>query len=131
MGATADADLTYKVAGYDRAPVDTRRTLSLARTASGTWYVSADRPADKSGQQLWDQGTVTAVPGAHSLVLGTGQSAADLRAYARMADEAVPAVSKEWGTDWTRRVVVLVPKSLAGMAGLLGSPAANYRGSPP
>ncbi|MFF4929538.1 hypothetical protein ACFY2H_11715 [Streptomyces griseofuscus] len=128
VGATADADLTYKVAGYDRAPVDTRRSLTLARTASGTWYVSADRPADKSGQQLWDQGTVTAVPGAHSLVLGTGQSAADLRAYARMADEAVPAVSKEWGTDWTRRVVVLVPKSLAGMAGLLGSPAANYRG---
>lgn len=127
-GATADADLTYKVAGYDRAPVDTRRTLTLARTASGTWYVTGDRPAGRSGQQLWDQGTVTAVPGAHSLVLGAGQPAADLRAYARMADQAVPAVTREWGTDWTRRVVVLVPKSLQGMAGLLGSPAANYRG---
>ncbi|MEW2619562.1 hypothetical protein [Streptomyces sp. NPDC048106] len=127
-GATADADLTYRVAGYDRAPVDTRRTLTLARTASGTWYVTADRPAGKSGQQLWDQGTVTAVPGAHSLVLGTGQAPADLRAYARMADRAVPAVSGAWGTDWTRRVVVLVPKSLQGMAGLLGSPAADYRG---
>lgn len=127
-GATADADLTYKVAGYDRAPVDTRRTLTLARTASGTWYVTGDRPAGRSGQQLWDQGTVTAVPGAHSLVLGAGQPAADLRAYARMADQAVPAVTREWGADWTRRVVVLVPKSLQGMAGLLGSPAANYRG---
>ncbi|GLX48296.1 hypothetical protein Shyhy01_12460 [Streptomyces hygroscopicus subsp. hygroscopicus] len=127
-GATVDADLAYKVAGYDRAPVDTRRTLTLARTASGTWYVTGDRPAGKSGQQLWDQGTVTAVPGAHSLVLGAGQPPADLRAYARMADQAVPAVTREWGTDWTRRVVVLVPKSLQGMAGLLGSPAANYRG---
>ncbi|OIK29474.1 hypothetical protein VT52_001115 [Streptomyces malaysiense] len=127
-GATADADLAYRVAGYDQAPVDTRRTLTLARTASGTWYVTADRPAGKSGQQLWDQGAVTAVPGAHSLVLGTGQPVAKLRAYARMADRAVPAVSEEWGTDWTRRVVVLVPASLTGMAGLLGSPAANYRG---
>ncbi|MFF9182284.1 hypothetical protein [Streptomyces misionensis] len=127
-GATADTELTYRVAGYDRAPVDTRRTVALSRTAQGTWYVTADRPAGGVGQQLWDQGTVTAVPGAHSLVLGAGQSPADLGAYVRMADRAVPAVSKEWGTDWTRKVVVVVPKSLDGMAGLLGSPAADYRG---
>jgi hypothetical protein len=127
-GATADADLRYRVAGYDKAPVDARRTLTLARTAGGQWYVSADRPARQAGQQLWDQGTVTAVRGARSLVLGAGQPAADLRAFARLADRAVPAVSGEWGTDWSRRVVVLVPRSLAGMAGLLGSPAANYRG---
>jgi hypothetical protein len=71
---------------------------------------------------------VTAVKGAHSLVLGTGRTAAQLRAYARLADRAVPAVSRAWGTDWTRHVVVLVPRSLQGMAGLLGSPASNYRG---
>jgi hypothetical protein len=127
-GATADAEVRYRVAGYDRAPVDAHRTLTLARTADGTWYVTADRPAGKAGQQLWDQGTVSAVEGAHSLVLGTGRSADGLRAFARMADRAVPAVSREWGTDWARKVVVLVPRSLEGMAGLLGSPASNYRG---
>ncbi|MGW4564928.1 hypothetical protein ACWEN3_21770 [Streptomyces sp. NPDC004561] len=127
-GATADAELRYRVAGYDRAPVDSRRTLTLARTADGAWYVTADRPAGRTGQQLWDQGTVTAVRGAHSLVLGTGQSLDGLRAFARLADRAVPAVSREWGTDWARKVVVLVPDSLEGMAGLLGSPASNYRG---
>ncbi|MEU0006374.1 hypothetical protein ABZ079_19420 [Streptomyces sp. NPDC006314] len=127
-GATADADLRYRVAGYDKAPVDARRTLTLARTADGKWYVSADRPAKEAGQQLWDQGTVTAVKGARSLVLGTGRPTAELRVFARLADRAVPAVSREWGTDWSRRAVVLVPRSLAGMAGLLGSPAANYRG---
>ncbi|MFC9928948.1 hypothetical protein [Streptomyces sp. NPDC127190] len=127
-GATADAELRYRVAGYDTAPVDARRTLTLGRTADGRWYVSADRPAGRAGQQLWDQGTVTAVKGAHSLVLGTGRSAAALRAFARLADRAVPAVSRAWGTDWTRRVVVLVPRSLAGMAALLGSPASDYRG---
>ncbi|MEU9985639.1 hypothetical protein AB0E10_02340 [Streptomyces sp. NPDC048045] len=126
--ATADAELRYRVAGYDRAPVSARRTLALGRTTDGQWYVTADRPARKAGQQLWDQGTVTAVEGAHSLVLGTGRSAGDLRGYARLADRAVPVVSRAWGADWTRRVVVLVPRTLEGMAGLLGSPAADYRG---
>ncbi|GHI08324.1 hypothetical protein AQI88_05715 [Streptomyces cellostaticus] len=127
-GATADAELRYRIAGYDRAPVSVRRTLSLGRTADGRWYVTADRPARKAGQQLWDQGPVTAVKGAHSLVLGSGESTGGLRLYARLADRAVPAVSRAWGTDWTRRVVVLVPRTLQGMAGLLASPAANYRG---
>jgi hypothetical protein len=127
-GATADAELRYRVTGYDTAPVDTRRTLTLGRTADGKWYVSADRPAMGAGQQLWDQGAVTTAKGAHSLVLGAGQRAAELRAFVRLADRAVPAVSGAWGPHWSRRVVVLVPRTLAGMAGLLGSPAADYRG---
>ncbi|ARP69835.1 hypothetical protein LK07_08660 [Streptomyces pluripotens] len=127
-GATVDADLRYRVAGYDGAPVEAHRTLTLGRTADGKWYVSADRPARQAVQQLWDQGTVTAVRGTNGLVMGIGRSTAELRAVARMADRAVPAVSREWGADWTRRVVVLVPRSLQGMASLLGSPAADYRG---
>ncbi|MEU6774468.1 hypothetical protein [Streptomyces sp. NPDC046759] len=127
-GATAEADLSYRVAGYDKAPVDARRTLTLGRTADGKWYVTADGPARDTGQQLWDQGPVTAFRGAHSLVLGTGRTSADLRRYAALADRAVPAVSRAWGSGWTRHVVVLVPRSLQGMARLLGSPAANYRG---
>lgn len=127
-GATADADLSYRVAGYDKVPVDARRTLTLGRAADGTWSVTADRPAAQTGQQLWDQGPVTAVRGAHSLVLGTGRDTAELHGYATLADRAVPAVSRAWGTGWTRHVVVLVPGSLAAMGALLGSPAANYRG---
>ncbi|MFC5660290.1 hypothetical protein [Streptomyces nogalater] len=126
-GATADADLSYRVAGYDKAPVDARRTLTLGRTADGHWYVTTERPAREAGQQLWDQGTVSVVRGAHSLVLGTGGSAG-LTGFARLADRAVPAVSGVWGTHWSRRVVVLVPESLADMAALLGAPAADYQG---
>ncbi|MFJ5838679.1 hypothetical protein ACIQGO_18225 [Streptomyces shenzhenensis] len=125
---TAEARLSYRVRGHDRAPVTTDRTLVLGRTADGRWYVGSDRPATKAAQQLWDQGAVSAVTGAHSLVLGVGQPAQTLNAYARLADHAVPAVSGAWGTDWTRQVVVLVPRSLDGMAGLLGSPASAYRG---
>ncbi|MFH9551255.1 hypothetical protein [Streptomyces sp. NPDC017435] len=126
--ATADAELSYRVEGYDKAPVTTARTLRLARDGSGRWSVTSDRPAAKTGEQLWDQGTVRVVRGAHSLVLGVGQSGERLRSFAELADDAVPAVSAAWGTDWAGHVVVLVPRSLDGMAGLLGSPSSSYRG---
>ncbi len=125
--ATADAELRYRIKGYDRAPVTTDRTLRLTRTG-GHWYVDFDKPAKKAGKQLWEQGAVEMVPGAHSLVLGVGQPQNVLRNYAHLADRAVPAVTEVWGTDWPRHVVVLVPRSLEGMAGLLGAPASGYRG---
>ncbi|MFJ9243136.1 hypothetical protein [Streptomyces sp. NPDC101776] len=126
--ATADAELSYRVKGYDTSPVTVGRTLGLRLTADGQWYVGTDKPGKKSGQQLWDQGKVSVVKGAHSLVMGVGQGADSLRTFRSLADHAVPAVSDAWGTDWTRHVVVLVPGSLDGMAGLLGAPAASYRG---
>ncbi|MER6633268.1 hypothetical protein ABT301_34480 [Streptomyces sp. NPDC000987] len=126
--ATADVELRYRVLGYDRAPVIAGRTLTLSRRPDGQWYVDAETPARKSAQQLWDQGEVDVVRARHGIVLGVGQSGEALHRYADLADRAVPAASAAWGTDWARRVVVLVPKSLAGMAGLLGSPASSYRG---
>ncbi|MFF4831268.1 hypothetical protein [Streptomyces sp. NPDC001315] len=126
--ASADAELSYRVRGYDKAPVTAARVLGLALDADGQWRVTSDRPAKKAGQQLWDQGTVSVVRGAHSLVLGAGQSGERLRSFAELADRAVPAVSQAWGTDWTGHVVVLVPKSLEGMARLLASSASSYRG---
>ncbi|MFF1745150.1 hypothetical protein [Streptomyces mirabilis] len=125
--ATAGAELRYRIEGYDRAPVTAARTLRLVRDG-GTWRVASDVPAERASQQLWEQGAVTVVRGAHSLVLGVGQSGERLRAYAGLADRAVPAVTDAWGADWTGHVVVLVPKSLEGMAGLLGAPASGYRG---
>lgn len=127
-GATADAELRYRVRGYDRAAVTVHRALTLSRRSDGQWYVTADRPAAKAPQLLWDQGRVTAVRGAHSLVLGVGQSDTALRSYARLADRAVPAVSGAWGTDWSGHVMVLVPATLTGMAGLLGTSASSYQG---
>lgn len=126
--ATADAELRYRVRGFDDAPVTTARTLRLSRDADGQWAVASDRPAKKSAQQLWDQGAVRAVHGLHSLVLGVGQSRAALDRFAGLTDRAVPTVSDAWHATWSRHIVVLVPKSLEGMAGLLGSPASSYRG---
>ncbi|MFF1446961.1 hypothetical protein ACFVYF_02145 [Streptomyces sp. NPDC058274] len=125
--ATAEADLSYRIKGYDSAPLVAARTLHLTRSG-GHWYVASDLPAKKAPEQLWEQGAVRAVRGEHSLVLGVGQSDETLRGYARLADRAAPAVSQAWGTDWAGHVVVLVPKSLEGMAELLGAPASGYRG---
>jgi len=127
-GATADAELRYRLQDYDHAPVTVGRTLALSRDAEGRWYVDSDTPARKSAQQLWDQGEVSVVRGRHSLVLGTGRSSEELHMYADLADRAVPAVSGAWRSDWARHVVVQVPRTLEGMAGLLGSPASQYRG---
>ncbi|MEV1021414.1 hypothetical protein [Streptomyces sp. NPDC050264] len=124
---SAAAELRYRVDGYDKAPVVAERTLTLQRTGE-RWRVVEDAPAEKSGQQLWEQGKVTAVKGAHSLVLGVGQQPSVLRSYAALADEAVPAVTDAWGDGWARKVVVVVPKSLEGMGKLLGAPASGYQG---
>ncbi|MFF2653378.1 hypothetical protein [Streptomyces sp. NPDC058045] len=125
--AEAATELRYRIAGYDSAPVTTRRTVQLRRV-QGRWYVTSDRPARGSSRQMWEQGRVSAVRGARSLVLGTGQSRARLRDFAALADRAVPAVQGAWGRSWSRRLVLLVPRDLDGMAALLGSPAAGYRG---
>lgn len=125
--ATADAELSYRVEGYDTAPVTAARDLSLTRSG-GKWYVVSDEPAKDASEQLWEQGAVTVLRGEHSLVMGVGQSDERLRDYADIADRAVPAVSQAWGTDWSAHVVVLVPKSLEGMAGLLGAAASGYQG---
>ncbi|MET4925089.1 hypothetical protein P3L51_22500 [Streptomyces sp. PSRA5] len=125
--ATAHAELRYRIAGYDGAPVTSARTLELAER-DGHWYVTADRPGEGGVQQLWQQGAVDVVHGRRSLILGVGQDNARLREIAAVADRAVPAVDEAWPGTWSGRVVVLVPGSVASMAALLGASEASYRG---
>ncbi|MFF9910895.1 hypothetical protein [Streptomyces sp. NPDC013457] len=125
--ATVRAELSHRIAGYDSGPVTSERVLDLTER-DGRWYVTGERPAEGATQQLWQQGEVDAVRGARSLVLGVGQPEERLKAVAAAADRAVPAVSSAWAGTWAGRVVVLVPASLDAMGGLLGAPAASYRG---
>ncbi|MEV0281060.1 hypothetical protein AB0I22_32365 [Streptomyces sp. NPDC050610] len=118
------ADLRYRLAGYDTVPVTVARKLTLAERG-GRWYVAAE---ESDGSRLWDQGPVTVVRGAHSLVMGVGQDRARLRALAADADRAVPAVDAAWRGAWAHRVVVELPASLERMAGLLSASPASYSG---
>ncbi|MEU9758508.1 hypothetical protein AB0D98_01570 [Streptomyces sp. NPDC047987] len=126
---TAHVRLSYRIKGYDRAPATADRVLDLRRGGpDGRWYLTADRPGGDGGGLLWQQGRVRVVRGTHSLVLGVGRTGHQLRAIARTADRAVPAVSDAWPERWPGRVLVLVPHTVEDMAGLLGAPAADYRG---
>ncbi|MGP4002039.1 hypothetical protein [Streptomyces sp. 8N706] len=126
----AEVQLRYGIEGYDTAPVTAVRRLTLTER-DGRWYVAAEDPWSADGEhparQLWEQGEVDVARGRHSLVLGVGQDAHRLRRLARTADRAVPAVDGAWRGRWARRVMVLVPRSPAGMGELLGAPAADYR----
>ncbi|MEV4438585.1 hypothetical protein AB0K09_06100 [Streptomyces sp. NPDC049577] len=123
---TADAELRYGLTGYDTVPVTTAVRLTVVRRGE-RWYVAGEQP--RGGRQLWDQGPVTAVRGAHSLVLGVGQDRERLAALADLADRAVPAVDAAWRDNrWAGRVVVEIPASLDRMGALLDAPASNYRG---
>jgi hypothetical protein len=122
-GGSARAQLRYRLKGYDTAPVTTDVALTLAGNGSH-WRIAA---ATDGTAQLWDQGPVRVVRGAHSLVLGNG-TAASLKPYADEADRAVPAVSGVWGDAWARRVVLEVPASLPDMAALLDASATAYQG---
>ncbi|MEU6013481.1 hypothetical protein ABZ826_05265 [Streptomyces sp. NPDC047515] len=126
---TADVRLRYRIKGYDAAPASVDRVLDLRRDrADGRWYIVGDRAATDGGGLLWQQGAVRVVRGRHSLVLGVGRTQEELRRIAGTADRAVPAVSGAWPRPWAGRVLVLVPHTVEDMAGLLGSPGANYRG---
>ncbi|MFF1510002.1 hypothetical protein [Streptomyces sp. NPDC058326] len=124
---TVEAELGYRIKGYDSGPATTERVLDLVER-DGRWYVTGDRAAEGAPQQLWQQGEVEAVTGRRSLVLGVGQSPERLREIAAAADRAVPAVGDAWRGSWAGRIVVLVPASVEAMGRLLGGPAASYRG---
>ncbi|MBC2878801.1 MULTISPECIES: hypothetical protein [Streptomyces] len=133
----AEAELRYRLAGYDTAPVAVPVRLTAVRRG-GRWYVAGDDTAS-GDRQLWEQGRVTAVRGRHSLVLGAGQEPAALRALSGLADAAVPAVAAAWPDgeradserpdgDRPGRLVVEMPASLDRMGALLGAPPSDYRG---
>jgi hypothetical protein len=125
----AEVRLSYRLSGYDTQPVVSTAYLTLDRRGS-RWYVAGDDDGAAGGHrtdvQLWDQGPVRVVRGAHSLVLGLGDEKT-LRGYADDADRAVPEVRHAWGSGWPGRVVIEAPSSLDQMAALLDAKPADYR----
>lgn len=125
----AEVRLGYRLTGYDDRPVVSTAWLTFAERA-GHWYLSGDDDGAAAGHrtdvQLWDQGPVRVVRGAHCLVLGLAPERT-LRGYAADEDRAVPAVTHAWGGDWPGRVVVEAPASLAQLGALLGADPATYR----
>lgn len=104
--------LRYRLAAYDDQPTVEEQALTLVPRADG-WKVAADDDFQAVGagttRGLWDAGPVVAVRRPGVLVLGHPGNGRLLGEVARTVQAAVPRVSRFWGEDWSRRVVVLVP----------------------
>lgn len=104
----------YRLSGFDAKPTDLTAMLTFVQRGSG-WYVASTTDFDTAGnappRDLWDAGPVRVVHGASSLVLGHPASLSLMRTLAAEADAAVPRVTRIWGADWARRVVILVPST--------------------
>jgi hypothetical protein len=118
----ADVHLGYRLGSADRTDVLSSESLTLV-DRSGSWFVAGDSDGT-TNTEIWDLGPLTVLSGNHSVVVGIG-SAASLKGYVAQADSAVGRVSGIWGSNWPQRVVVLVPKSQAQMAQLLGRSSAS------
>ena len=116
--------LRYQLAGYDDEPPAVPQSFTFVRRG-GVWLTASDSdydadPQRRTGRELWDFGPVAVAKGTHSIVLGHDGNAALLRDVARLADAAVPRVTKVWGTEWAQRVVILVPFTQREMSTILG-----------
>ncbi|GAA2490803.1 hypothetical protein GCM10010406_28650 [Streptomyces thermolineatus] len=128
-GIAARVVLEHRIEGFDTEPVASTEYWTFTRRGGG-WVLSSDTGGRSGGPRgavhLWEQGEMTVVRGRHSLVLGLADRDG-AKAYADLADAAVPAVTAAWGGKWAERVVVVVPGSPEGMAELLGGEPAAYR----
>lgn len=137
----ADVTVRHRLRGFDTGWASRRSSFALTRR-SGRWYVARERLVSRGrpggagtavvdrgttpAKDLWQLRPVTVVRGTRSLVLGAG-SRSELVPVAREVDEQVDKVSRVWGTTWSRRVVVLVPRTLKDMGTLLGAQTAGLR----
>jgi hypothetical protein len=115
--------LRYQLTPYDPSPTETDQYFTFVRRG-GEWLVADDTDGEaagrRSGRDIWDVGPVDVVRGTRTLVLGHPSDKPMLNDVARYADAAIPRVSDVWGTAWSRMLVVLVPRTQADVATILG-----------
>ncbi|WTW94493.1 hypothetical protein OG216_14345 [Streptomycetaceae bacterium NBC_01309] len=125
---TAQVDLTYRIDGFDSAPVRSPQYLTFV-LRDGAWLIAADTDGADQGMggavQVWDLGPVSVLRGDSGIVLGVGDKT-DLRSYQKDMDVAVPDVHKVWGRAWAGKAVVIVPANQEQMARLLGAEPQKY-----
>jgi hypothetical protein len=114
--------LDYRLEGSD-SQVEREQYFTVV-PRGGQWLLAGNDDATTSGEKtepdIWDLGPVRVVRGKTSLVLGNA-SAKDLQGLATEADRAVHDVGGVWQRAWSRHPVVVLPKSQADMAALIGN----------
>ena len=112
-----DVVLRYAVAGFDRTPTERQQGLTFVQR-DGRWLLAADDdfPDHRTDRELWDAGPVIVTRGRAAVLLAHPGHAALVRTLLRAADAAVPRVTRAWGRDWSRRVVLELPGSGAELS---------------
>lgn len=116
----------YTFDGTD-SPVEREQYLTLV-PRDGDWLLATDEftgggaPSTEFGRDIWELGPVTVVRGRSALVIGEAKASA-LRAFAREADRSVRDVRAVWKAAWSRRPVIIVPRTQADMAVIVGTSA--------
>lgn len=115
----AEVDVIYTLKGDPEPWRTTLRMVFVER--DGVTYLAADREGQESAgpTALWWDDEVTVVRGAHSMLIGVAPRSR-LERFARTADHSVERVSKVWGKDWARHVVVIVPATQQQMERVVG-----------
>lgn len=110
----------YQLEGYDGASSLSEQFVTMVER-DGRWFVGGTSDGD-TVPQPWDLGRVHVVQGARVLALGTA-SASTLEDFTAAADRAVQQVTSVWGRDWSRRAVLVVPRTQKEMGRLLQRPS--------
>jgi hypothetical protein len=114
--------LDYRLTGSD-SQVEREQYLTVV-PRGGQWLLAGNDDATASGlkteSDIWDLGPVRVVRGKASLVLGDA-SEKELRRLADEADRGVHDVGVVWQRRWSRRPVIVFPKSQSDMAALIGN----------
>ena len=118
--------LSYALDYVDRSPVSHDLWWTFVQRR-GHVYVAAD--SDMAGlggaswKGPWDFGPIVTHRGRASLVLAHPADRPELDAIAAEVDDAIPAVTAVWGSNWARQVAVLLPGSSTEFAALAGQQA--------
>ena len=106
----------YEIEGFDSSRSTVEQYLTVVQR-DGRSYLSDDTDGG-TAPQPWDLGRVRLVHGDHVLAMGTASTAA-LNRYAAAGDRAVDRVTQVWGNGWSRRAVLVVPRTQAEFGKLL------------
>lgn len=117
--APKDFTLNYRLARFDARPTNLRQYPTFVER-HGHWYLGSLTDYASRGlvsaTDVWDYGPVAVVRRSDVLVLGSPTQRATMLAVAGDVQTAIPQVTSVWGSRWSRRAVVLLPRTMHDMA---------------
>ena len=104
--------LRYAIAGYDRTATEEDQAFTFVQR-DARWFLAADddfaRSGDATQRDMWDTGVLRVTTGRYCIVLWHPRGVQMAKLAGKECEAAVPRVTAIWGTDWLRRVVLVVP----------------------